>query len=135
MMSNLDDSQKSRPVIMVVDADPHVRKLAGHFLTDAGYQVEYALDGYEALGKAKKNPPAVILLELIIPKLNGLSLCRLLKTDPATQNIRVVVLSVLISEKGAQIAGADAFLSKPIEKTRLVDAVSKVVKPTRDTLL
>ena len=112
---------------MIVDADPHIRELAGHFLTEAGYHVEYALDGSEALNKAKKNPPDVILLELMLPKLNGLSLCRMLKTDPVTQNIKVVVLSVLRSGKGAQLAGADAFMSKPLEKTRLVDAVSKVV--------
>jgi DNA-binding response OmpR family regulator len=55
-MSNLDDSQKSPPVIMIVDADPHTRNLAGHFLTEAGYKVEYAFDGKEALEKAKKNP-------------------------------------------------------------------------------
>jgi len=116
-------------MIMIVDADPNVRELAGHFLTEAGYEVEYALDGSEALDKAKKHPPVVILLELIIPKLNGLTLCRLLKTDPATQNIKIVVLTVLISHKGAQIAGADAFLSKPMEKTRLLDAVSNVINP------
>jgi len=128
-MSNLNDSQKSPPLIMIVDADPHVRNLAGHFLTEAGYKVEYAFDGKEALEKARKNPPDAILLEVIIPKLNGLTLCRLLKTDPATKNIRIVVLSVLTSKNAAEIVGADAFLSKPLEKIRLVDALSKVVNP------
>jgi len=128
-MSNLDDSQKSPPVIMIVDADPHTRNLAGHFLTEAGYKVEYAFDGKEALEKAKKNPPDAILLEVIIPKLNGLTLCRLLKTDPATKNIRIVVLSVLTSKNAAEIVGADAFLSKPLEKIRLVDTFSKIVNP------
>jgi CheY-like chemotaxis protein len=114
---------------MIVDADPHVRNLAGYFLTEAGYRIEYAVDGHEALDKAKKNPPDAILLELIIPKLNGLTLCRLLKTDPATEKIRIVVLSVLTSKNAAAIAGADAFLSKPLEKIRLVDALSKVINP------
>ena len=120
---------------MVVDADPHVRELAGYFLIEAGYQVECAGDGIEALGKAKKNPPAAILLELIIPKLNGLSLCRLLKSDPTTRETKIVVLSVLSSSKGAQIVEADAFLSKPLEKTRLIDAMSKIIKPLRNTIL
>lgn len=134
-MSNPDDSQKTAPLIMVVDADPHVRELAGYFLIEAGYQVECAGDGIEALGKAKKNPPAAILLELIIPKLNGLSLCRLLKSDPTTRETKIVVLSVLSSSKGAQIVEADAFLSKPLEKTRLIDAMSKIIKPLRNTIL
>jgi len=81
------------------------------------------------LEKAKKNPPDAILLEVIIPKLNGLTLCRLLKTDPATKNIRIVVLSVLTSKNAAEIVGADAFLSKPLEKIRLVDTFSKIVNP------
>ncbi len=120
-------SDKPPLVVMIVDSDPHVRELAGYFLAEAGYQVEYALDGYEALDKAKKAPPDVILLELILPRLNGLALCRLLKTGSETRNIRVVVLSVLMSLNRAQTAGADAFLSKPLEKTRLLDAILKVV--------
>ncbi len=113
--------------VLIVDADPHIRELAGHFLAEAGYQVDYALDGYEALDKAKTNRPKVILLELIIPKLNGLALCRLLKTDPITQEILIVVHSVLAPLNSAKIAGADAFLSKPVEKTLLLDALAKVV--------
>lgn len=114
---------------MIVDADPHVRELAGHFLTEAGYRVEYALDGYEALDRARKTPPDVVLVEIMLPRLDGLALCRLLKSDPATQNIGVLVFSVLESQKRAQNAGADAFLCKPLEKTRLVDALTKIVKP------
>lgn len=135
-MSDSDNSQKSPPVIMIVDGDPYVRKLAGYFLTEAGYQVEYASDGYEALDKSRLAPPDVMLLELMIPRLHGLSLCRLLKSDPVTQNIRIVVFTeVLAAQESAQIAGADSFLSKPVEKTRLVDAVSKVAQPMRNNLL
>jgi CheY-like chemotaxis protein len=126
-MNNSADSQKSAPVIMIADADPYVRELAGHFLAEAGYAVEYAFDGYEALDKARQTLPAAILVDIIIPRLDGLALCRLLKSDPITQNIRVVLFSVLSSVDRAQKAGADAFLFKPIEKHRLVDAVSKVV--------
>jgi CheY-like chemotaxis protein len=120
-------SQKSAPVIMIADADPDIRELAGHFLTEAGYAINYALDGYEALDRSRETPPAVVLVDILIPKLDGLALCRLLKSDPVTQNIKVVVFSFLSSRERAEKAGADAFLSKPLEKTRLVDAVSKVV--------
>jgi DNA-binding response OmpR family regulator len=126
-VSNVDDSQKSPPIIMIADADPHIRNLAGHFLSEAGYKIEYAVDGKEAFDKAKKTIPDVILLEVIIPKLNGISLCRLLKNDPTTQNIKIVVLSILNSKNAAKLVGADAFLSKPLEKKILVDTVSKVV--------
>jgi two-component system alkaline phosphatase synthesis response regulator PhoP len=125
--SDPDASQKSPTVVMIADADFHVRELAGHFLTEAGYQVEYAVDGYEALDNARKTLPAVILVDIIIPKLDGLALCRLLKRDPATQNISVIVFSVLSAPERAQNAGADAFLSKPLEKTILVDALTAVI--------
>jgi CheY-like chemotaxis protein len=134
-MIDTDDSQKSLPVIMIADADPNVRELAGIFLTQAGYQVAYALNGYEALDKARLEQPAMLLIDIVIPRLDGLALCRLLKGDPATENIKVMVFSELSSqEERARLAGADAFLSKPVEKTRLVDAVTKIVKPLRSTL-
>jgi CheY-like chemotaxis protein len=126
-MSVSDDIQKSASKIMIADADPYVRELAGHFLTDAGYEVEYALDGYEALDRSRQTPPDLVLVDVIIPRLDGLALCRLLKSDPVTQNIKVVIFSVLPSLQRAEAAGADAFLSKPIEKSRLIETVAKVV--------
>jgi CheY-like chemotaxis protein len=69
----------------------------------------------------------VVLVDIIIPKLDGLALCRLLKSDPATQNISVMVFSVLSAPERAQNAGADAFLSKPLEKTILLDALTEVI--------
>jgi CheY-like chemotaxis protein len=129
-MRNSEQPLKSASaVVLIVDADPHIRELAGYFLSEGGYQVDYALDGYEALDKAKQSLPDVILLELIIPKLNGLALCRLLKSDPITKDIDIVIHSVLPSVSSARIAGADAFLSKPVEKTRLLDAVFNVLNP------
>jgi CheY-like chemotaxis protein len=117
------------PTVLIVDADPHIRELAGHFLSEGGYQVDYALDGYEALDKAKQSRPDLILLELIIPKLNGLALCRLIKTDPVLNSIVIVIHSVLPPLSSAKVAGANAFLSKPVEKTLLLDAVFKAINP------
>jgi len=133
-MSKPDNSQKSPPVIMIVDADPFVRELAGHFLSEAGYEVEYELSGYEALDRCRVAPPAVLLVDIIIPKLDGLTLCRLLKSDPVTQNIRVIVFSEIVAlnqAQNAQNANADSYLSKPLEKKRLLDAVVALVEPVR----
>jgi CheY-like chemotaxis protein len=135
-MAEPDTSQKSPPVIMIADADPFVRELAGDFLTEAGYEVEYALNGYEALDRARQAPPALLLVDIIIPKLDGLTLCRLLKSDPVTQNIRVIIFSEILAldrARNAQNASADSFLSKPLEKQRLLDAVAKTIDPVRST--
>jgi len=130
-MSKFDKSKKSPPVIMIVDGDPFVRELAGHFLTEAGYEVKYALDGYEALDKSREAPPAVLLVDIIVPKLDGIRLCRLLKSDPVTQNIRVIIFSEIFAlnqAETAQNSNADSFLAKPLEKKRLLDAVAEMIK-------
>ncbi len=131
-----DNSLNSPPVIMVVDGDPYVRELAGHFLTEAGYAVEFALTGYEALDRSREAPPTVLLVDIIIPKLDGLTLCRLLKSDPVTRNIRVIIFSEIVALNRAQNAlnaSADSYLSKPLEKKRLLDTVAGMIELARST--
>ena len=119
--------RNTRPLILVVDADPNIRDLAGYFLAEAGYNVEFAFDGYEALDRSRKLPPTLILVDIVLPRLSGLALCRLLKSDPSTQKIKIVIFSEIGSLETAQQSGADAFLSKPLEKSSLEDLVSKVI--------
>ena len=64
---------------MIADADPFVREMVSRFITEAGYRVTLATQGYEALDDARKILPAAILADILLPKLDGLTLCRLLK--------------------------------------------------------
>jgi len=113
-------------LVMIADADSYVRQLIGRFVTDAGYTVSFEADGYEALDNARKSPPMVLFADILLPRLDGLALCRLLKGDPATSEIvSVIVMSVLNAEERALSSGADAFLRKPLEKTRLLMALEK----------
>lgn len=74
-----------------------------------------------ALDRARLAPPMAILTEVLLPRLDGLALCRLIKSDAATENITsVIVLSVLAAEERALTAGADAFMQKPLEQNRLL---------------
>ena len=108
-------------VVMIADSDQHVCNLLSRFLADAGYTVTYAADGYIALDSARLAPPMAILTEVLLPRLDGLALCRLIKSDAATENITsVIVLSVLAAEERALNSGADAFMQKPLEKNRLL---------------
>lgn len=108
-------------VVMIADSDPHVCNLLSRFLADAGYTVTCADDGYKALDSARLAPPMAILTEVLLPRLDGLALCRLIKSDAAAENITsVIVLSVLAAEERALTAGADAFMQKPLEKNRLL---------------
>jgi CheY-like chemotaxis protein len=122
----------SQEHIMIADVDPYVRNLACRFITEAGYKVTLVSDGYEALDMARKDPPRLLLADLLLPRLDGLALCRLIKQDPETSHvITVIVFSVLSAAQKAKEAGADAFLKKPLEKTRFLQMLKSTLSSMR----
>lgn len=110
-------------VILCVERDPFVRDLESYFLTEAGFRVTFADDGLQALELARELHPTIVITEILVPKLDGLALCRRLKSDPETRDIAILVFSLLAAERRAQDAGADAFLAKPLSAQGLKDAV------------
>jgi CheY-like chemotaxis protein len=116
-------SEAGKAVILCVERDPYVRELESYFLTEAGFGVTFAEDGLEALELARQLHPTIIITEILVPKLDGLALCRRIKGDPATSDIAVLVFSLLAAERRAQDAGADAFLNKPMTAQALKEAV------------
>ncbi len=115
--------QAGGALILVVERDPHIRELEQFFLNEAGFSVEFVDDGDVALVRARAIRPQIVVTEILIPKVDGLTLCRRLKGDPVTREIVVVVFSVLAAAQRCQEAGADAFLMKPLEEGRLVSTV------------
>jgi two-component system response regulator MprA len=115
-------------LILVVERDPHIRELEAHFLHEAGYGVEFATDGRAALEQARQLHPDVIITEILVPKLDGLALCRELKTDGETRGITIVVFSILAAKARAIEAGADAFLMKPLAEHRLLSTVEMLMR-------
>jgi two-component system response regulator MprA len=117
-----------RILILVVERDPHIRELEAHFLHEAGYAVEFATDGHAALELARLRLPNIIITEILVPKLDGLALCRKLKADPKTQAITILIFSILAASGRAAEAGADAFLIKPLAEQRLVGTVTTLLE-------
>lgn len=120
--------ESGKLLILVVERDPHVRELEAHFLNEAGYAVEFATDGRSALEQARHLRPDVIITEILVPKLDGLALCRQLKSDPVTKHITVLIFSILAATVRATEAGADAFLMKPLAEHRLVGTVKALME-------
>jgi two-component system response regulator MprA len=120
-----------RLLVLVVERDPHIRELEAHFLELAGFDIEFAADGMAALELARRVSPDVIITEILVPKLDGLALCRQVKADPATSGISVLIFSILAASARAKDAGADAFLSKPLAEHRLVDTVQALLEQRR----
>ncbi|MGD0525310.1 MAG: response regulator [Polyangiaceae bacterium] len=113
--------------IVVVEGDLHVRRLVLHFIGSA-YLVEFVADGYAALDRVRRAPPAALVAEIMIPRLDGLALCRLLKGDASTAKVPVMLFSVLDASERAKQAGADAFIAKPLEKQLFVSSLLGLVE-------
>lgn len=123
-----DPREKGKAIILVVDRDPHIRELETHFLHQAGYSVGFVKDGNDAVEQAQKIKPDIIITEILVPTLDGLTLCRRLKADPRTREIAVVIFSILAASDRAREAGADAFLLKPLAEHTLVDTVQRLLE-------
>ncbi len=89
--------------------------------------MEFAADGESALARARELMPRIIVTEILVPKLDGLGLCRALKSDPATRHILVLIFSHLHAEDRALEAEADAFLLKPLNEEHLIETVEKLI--------
>lgn len=112
--------------VLVVDDNPHNLKLARVVLEAAGYDVRTAVDAEDALQQLDSYTPAAILLDLQLPGMDGLTLARRLKADPARCGIRLIALTAY-AMKGdhdkALAAGCDAYMSKPID----IEALPRLV--------
>ncbi len=104
--------------VLVVDDEPQNRTLLRDPLEAFGYRVEEAENGMQALQKVAAHPPDVILLDLMMPQMDGFEVCRRLKADPKTAHIPILMVTAL-SERGDRLlgihAGANDFLNKPID--------------------
>ena len=131
-MSFQTPMMNSRPdrnaLILVVERNPLVQRLEKYFLEQAGYGVEFAADGLTALERARELRPTILVTEVLVPKLDGLSLCRELKSDPVTRDTKVLIFSHLHAEERAREVGADAFLLKPLNEERLIETVTKLIE-------
>src|SRR3989338_4337984 len=117
---------ESRPRILVVDDDALIRQFLEDQLTGEGYLVSTARDGEEALAKVAADSPDLILLDVMMPKVDGFEVCRRLKSDERTILVPVVMVTALTATdqriKGIE-AGADDFLSKPYNRLALFTLV------------
>lgn len=120
-----------RALILVVEQDPQMRRLERYFLEQAGFQVEFAADGGQGLKLAQRLLPDIVVAEILVGGMDGLSVCRALKSDPATRSIVVLIFSILAAEQQALAAGADAFVRKPLDDVRLVRSVEALLERHR----
>jgi PAS domain S-box-containing protein len=116
-------SSGAGPLVLLVDDDPQIHDLIGTMLAREGYRVDHANGGKEALEKARAEHPTVILLDVMMPQVDGWAVLGTLKADPALQDIPVVIVSLLDERPLGLTLGAAEFLNKPVDRSRLIDTV------------
>jgi CheY-like chemotaxis protein len=123
----VEHGQAHSPAVLIAERDRSVRELQEFFLARAGFSLRFADDGEAALEMARLEPPALVITEILIPKIDGLALCRQLRHDPATHDLPIIVFSILAAATRAGEAGANAFLRKPLVESTFVAAVRSVL--------
>lgn len=119
------------PKILIIDDEKDVRDVVGEFLQTMGYDVIFAENGMEGLKAAKKNLPQLVLIDALMPKMNGTEVCSFLKKDPVTAPIPVLFLTGQAKLGDAELAfagGAQGYITKPVDFTRLLAKVKSLIK-------
>ena len=130
------DQNQPRARVLVVDDEADLIRILEFGLKSMGYAVETASDGQEGLKKAREMKPDIILLDLMLPKLDGYKVCRLLKFDERYKNIPIIILSARTQEGDQSLAmemGANRFITKPYDFSEVMTHIETLLKsvPTR----
>jgi DNA-binding response OmpR family regulator len=120
-----------RPKILVVDDEPEAVELVEFNLKQAGFDVAVAADGAEALKKARGLMPSLIVLDLMLPEVDGLEVCKMLRRDSATAKVPIIMLTAKAAEidriLGLEL-GADDYITKPFSPRELVLRVKRILQ-------
>ena len=117
--------------ILLVDDEPDLVRLVSIRLEAEGYEVIVAIDGHEALAKARADHPDLIILDLMLPKLNGYQVCALLKRDTRFQKTPIILFTALAHENDEKLgyeSGADAYIRKPFQGSELLAQIRAVLE-------
>ncbi len=123
-----------KPTILVVDDEPEAVELVEFNLQQAGFKVISAEDGAEALTKARTMAPSLVVLDLMLPEVDGLEVCKLLRRDPTTSGIPIIMLTAKATEVDRVVGlelGADDYVTKPFSPRELVLRVKKLLERGR----
>ncbi len=117
--------------ILIVDDEPEFAELLEYRLADCGFEFRTATNSTDALNLAWENPPDLILLDLLLPDLDGLSICEIFGRHPATQHIPIIMITAVGSDTtrfSAQVAGARHFFTKPVDFTELRTSIRELLQ-------
>jgi len=115
------------PRILVVDDDPNIRELLTQEFAEAGYAVSVAPNGREAVAVVRRDRPDLVVLDVMMPEMNGFDVAAVLKNDPLTAEIPIVILSIVQDRERGVRLGVDRYLTKPIDTDLLFREVGTLL--------
>ena len=126
----MTDTAPSPAKVLIVDDEPNILLSLQFLMKKAGYDVRTAKDGEQALAEVAREKPDIVLLDVMMPKLDGFSVCQRIKSDPALAGVRVVMLTArgrdVEREKGLSL-GADDYITKPFSTKDAIDRVAALL--------
>ncbi len=117
--------------VLVVDDDREIRQMLCVLLQISGFEAEVAVDGIDALNKLRQRQPDIMVLDVMMPNMDGLTLCKLLREEPQTAKMPIVMLSGKMGGKAIKeglLAGANRYLVKPTGLDILIDALHELLQ-------
>ncbi len=127
-MTDAEKPPENRTRILLAEDDPALAEMLKWLLTREGFEPLHAADGMSALAMVRQERPALVLSDVMLPKMDGFKLCRLIKFDAELKHIPFIFLTARTQDKDretAQQAGADEYVTKPIPNAELIKVIRK----------
>jgi DNA-binding response OmpR family regulator len=118
---------KGKKVVMIIDDDPHIRELLRQELEASGYVIMEAEDGLDAIQKLHKKKPHLIILDIMMPKINGYDTTAVIRNNPDTRDIPIIILSILEDAERGYGLGVDRYFTKPVDTKSLINEIDKLI--------
>ena len=116
--------------VLVVDDEVYILHILDFILGAESYDVVTATNGEQALQKVREEKPDLVILDIMMPKLDGYETCRMIKNDPATKNIPVILLTAKgreVDQKLGREVGANDYMTKPFSPSKLIERVQAIL--------
>jgi len=124
-MASADDGRKA---VLVVEDDPEINSMVGAYVEMSGFEYRSALDGTTALKDAREHPPSAVVLDLMLPDIDGFEVCKRLRQEKRTRRVPIIILSALSGEaekRRGRECGANEYLTKPFSPDELMRSMAK----------
>ncbi len=122
-----ETKNNGQKTILIVDDEPEIRNLLRQEISEFGYIIKEVEDGKQAVESVRTHQPDLVILDVMMPEINGFDVAAILKSDPKTKDMPIIVLSIVDDKQRVSNLGIDAYLTKPIDIKKLMKEIEKLI--------